>query len=284
MGHKKGNAKDTLSRMKQAYGVTSNVEFSDLTKTPISTMSNWLSRDSIPFRYVYECAQATNKDIDWLLYGEVANASFMGRGLAKTNHSESVYKKILENGGQELLQRVMSAYGFTMQKQLGDLLGLSSATISTWVRRNYFPGDVVVACALDTNVSLRWLATGIGDKYEDVETKSNILTLKSFVLSSGHLIENGAWNIDSSFIPESSINACYVKSNIHAWIVDLGNKNIANGRWLLSVDGVYDVYEVTRMPSNKIQVKLNHLDNGFVCNTSDVDTFGHVVFTIEKNQ
>lgn len=53
-------------------------------------------------------------------------------------------------GGKAVLQRILDAYGFTMQKQLGDLHELSSGTISTWVRRNFFPGDVVVACALDT--------------------------------------------------------------------------------------------------------------------------------------
>ncbi|WP_234405960.1 helix-turn-helix transcriptional regulator [Pectobacterium brasiliense] len=47
----------------------------------------------------------------------------------------------------------MDAYGFTLEKQLCDLLGISSGTVSKWVRRDYFPGDVVVICALDTGVS-----------------------------------------------------------------------------------------------------------------------------------
>lgn len=60
-------------------------------------------------------------------------------------------------GGKAVLTRMLQAYGFSMQKELGDLYGLSSGTISTWVRRDIL-GDVVVACALDTGVSLRWLA------------------------------------------------------------------------------------------------------------------------------
>lgn len=57
---------------------------------------------------------------------------------------------------------MLDAYWFSTQKELGDLLGISTATISTWIRRNFFPGDVVIACALDIGVSLEWLATGRG--------------------------------------------------------------------------------------------------------------------------
>jgi lambda repressor-like predicted transcriptional regulator len=70
-------------------------------------------------------------------------------------------------GGKAVLGRMLQAYGFSMQKELGDRFGLSSGTISTWVRRNYFPGDVVVVCALDTGVSLRWLATGQGAMHDN---------------------------------------------------------------------------------------------------------------------
>jgi len=36
-------------------------------------------------------------------------------------------------GGKAVLTRMLQAYGFGMQKELGDLYGLSSGTISTWV-------------------------------------------------------------------------------------------------------------------------------------------------------
>lgn len=47
-------------------------------------------------------------------------------------------------GGKAVLQRILDAYGFTMQKQLGDLHELSSGTISTWVRRNFSPGMLLL--------------------------------------------------------------------------------------------------------------------------------------------
>lgn len=90
------------------------------------------------------------------------------------------------NGGKTVLRRILDAYGFNMQKELGDLLGISSGTISTWVRRDFFPGDVVVTCALDTGVSLEWLATGKGQMRDSKETLATwSFLLKNPVLSLG---------------------------------------------------------------------------------------------------
>ncbi|RFU89031.1 phage repressor protein CI [Citrobacter gillenii] len=276
------DVKEVLERIIVSYGVKSRTELADLLSIPLPTINNWVARGSVPGNYIIQCSIETQANLEWLVTGNLANASQRDRSSSSLS-GRDLYKHILSSGGKAVLQRIMAAYGFSMQKQLGDLLELSSGTISTWVRRDYFPGDVVVACALDTNVSLRWLATGAGNRYENDETQLNILELKSMVLTSGNLFDDGLWRVDPSFIPDSAKDACYVKSQSHAWIVDRGNKTIANGRWLLSVDGVYDVYEVTRMPANKIQVRLNQRDNSFVCNTSDVECYGQVVFTIERN-
>ncbi|WP_139348324.1 helix-turn-helix domain-containing protein [Dickeya dadantii] len=56
----------------------------------------------------------------------------------------------------------MSAYDFTMQKQLCHLHDISSGNVSSWVLCEYFPRDIVVACALATGVSLQWLDSGKG--------------------------------------------------------------------------------------------------------------------------
>ena len=102
--------------------------------------------------------------------------------------------------GKAVLQRMLDASGFTMQKQLGDMHELSSGTISTWIRRDYFPGDVVVACALDTGVSLRWLATGKGSKYDTDRTGGKMKTLTRFDIFAGNLVENDKWLVDASLL------------------------------------------------------------------------------------
>src|SRR5471030_1962473 len=111
-------------------------------------------------------------------------------------------------GGKAVLGRMLQAYGFSMQKELGDLYGLSSGTISTWVRREYFPGDVVIACALDTGVSLRWLATGaecINDRVESIITQrcSRVIEVKSFTLTSGNIFPQEKCFLDPCLLPNA---------------------------------------------------------------------------------
>src|SRR5476649_1996492 len=188
-------------------------------------------------------------------------------------------------GGKAVLSRMLQAYGFSLQKELGDLYGLSSGTISTWVRRNYFPGDVVVACALDTGVSLRWLATGKGTMHDnqlaqrvDVEKTSELAKLR---LRGGALEEEGVWAVDASLLDASLAKPAYIVKGHHSWIIDLGSVNIGNGRWLLDIDGDVDVYDVARIPGNRL--KITGLATTFDCGVDEVTALGQVFITLDRN-
>jgi len=283
VGQEKGSPKEIIERMKLAYGVSSNVELSKLIETPVSTMSNWLSRDSVPFRYVYECAQATGKDVDWLLNGKLANASYSELGASGFTGDESIYGRILQSGGQQLLQRLLMAYGFTMQKQLGDLLGLSSGTISTWVRRNHFPGDVVVACALDTGVDLRWLATGeqpiAGGLRLDAELPPNVILVQRKSLLNGRLELKGKTFIDTTIIPNATSDCELITKDTVTWCVNAKEDMLVNGLCLLDIDGMLDIYNITRLPGGKIKVKST-IGDEFECSSDDVTCRGVVIKTI----
>lgn len=188
-------------------------------------------------------------------------------------------------GGKAVLTRMLQAYGFSMQKELGDLYGLSSGTISTWVRRNYFPGDVVVACALDTGVSLRWLATGKGTM-QDVNTPGttgagNVGQLKKLRLRGGVLEEEGFWIVDPSLLDGSLSQPAYIVKGNHSWIIDLGSTIPGNGRWLLNIDGDVDVYDVARIPGNRI--KVTRQDSHFECGVEEVTALGQVFITLDRN-
>lgn len=282
MTDKKNMAQEVLGRMKEAYKVRTNAEFSSKTGVPQPTISNWVSRGSIPFRYIYECSQSTGADIDWLSNGNLANARIDDVGVAKINSAHSVYTKLLENGGQTVLQRILMAYGFTLQKQLGELLGISSGTMSTWIRREFFPGDVVVACALDTGVNLEWLATGKGEMRDDMKKDKGRL-VDHLELFAGQISDKGKVLIDNSLIPVSASYPVYLSSSKMSWIVDRDKNEIASGTLLLNVDGALDVYNVSKIPGNKITVC--NVDNGveFTCGTDDVKSEGRVLITYAYN-
>ncbi len=181
------------------------------------------------------------------------------------------------------MRRILDAYGFKTQKELGDHLSISSGTISTWIRRDYFPGDVVITCALETGASLEWLSIGksIVSTQRIGVVSDNILSLQHFSINSGQLIECGKWIADPSLLESLSEKCGLVEKGGEAWVVDFDIKIISNGRWLINIDGSYDVYDVLKIPGNKI--KLSSKGNDFECRTTEVICVGQVKKSIVSN-
>lgn len=274
-----GASDGVLERLMSAYGVKMQKDLADLLGIAKHSVSGWVQRDAIPGNIIVRCCLETGADINWLVTGELANANseydsskLKGKGL---------YDEIMGNGGKTVLRRILDAYGFNMQKELGDLLGISSGTISTWVRRDFFPGDVVVTCALDTGVSLEWLATGKGQMRDSKDTLVTELSIKKSRLESGVLKDVGYWHPDPSMIPPNTNDLLFVDGIHTSWLVDSSASNIANGRWLISIDGALDVFDVIRLPGGR--VRLSNKSAEFECSLTDIESVGVVVITLEKH-
>ncbi|AWE03413.1 MULTISPECIES: phage repressor protein CI [Klebsiella] len=284
MDKEEQSVRDVIDRILVSYGVRTRQAYSDLAKIPLPTISNWVKRGKVPGDYIVQCALDTGADLKWLMEGgELTNVRF------EPGHYPMQGIRLLEamqsSGGKEILQRIMQAYGFTMQKELGDHLDIPSGTMSAWVRREHFPGDVVIVCALDTGASLYWLATGNGGLYESNVTlpteQTALATIRKYRLENGELKKTGNWLADPSMIPDNHDGLMFVEGMGKSWLVDISAKNIANGRWLISIDGAMDVFNVIRLPGNK--VRLSNGSAEFECNLSDITPSGTVIFTIEKH-
>lgn len=273
------NTQDVIERISSAYGVSTQKALAEVLGVPSNSVSTWVQRNSFPGKAIIQCSLDTGADLNWLLTGQIANLNLQDSSPLK---GKALYDEILASGGKSVLRRILDAYGFTMQKELGDLLDISSGTISTWVRRDFFPGDVVVTCALDTGVSLEWLATGKGKMRESKEAGfSDISTIKKSRLESGELKDAGAWHPDPSMIPSDSEELIFVEGVGASWLVDRSASNISNGRWLIDIDGALDVFDVIRLPGGK--VRLSNKSAEFECNISDIKPAGSVVLTLEKH-
>ena len=68
-----------------------------------------------------------------------------------------------ENGGGQVIDRIIKSYGFKTKLDLCKHLNISSGTLSMRYKRDFFPSDLVVRCMAETGVSLQWLATGEGE-------------------------------------------------------------------------------------------------------------------------
>ncbi|WP_262215133.1 phage repressor protein CI [Serratia liquefaciens] len=273
-------AGEVLERILSSYGFKMQKELSDRLGIAKSNVGSWLQRGQVPGNVIVQCALDTGADVGWLVTGEFANSNFETEKSSMSG--KALYEQIQASGGKPVLRRMLDAYGFRTQKELGDFLDISTATISTWVRREYFPGDAVVACALDTGVSLLWLSTGQGNpgNPDSVSYETTFLTLNRWSISSGALIKNGSWVCDPSFITASPKNIGYVEKDLSSWLVDFDINMLGNGSWLLNIDGIHDVYSVARIPGNK--VKVTGLSESFECSVDDVSCVGKVFKKIEN--
>ncbi|AUX93732.1 phage repressor protein CI [Mixta gaviniae] len=279
MDFSEGTALEIVERLSSAYGVTTQKALAECLGVPAANVSNWVQRDSVPGSAFVKCALDTGSDLHWLTSGKLANANLdTSPSIPK---GEALYNEITSNGGKPVLRRIMDAYGFTLQKQLCELLGISSGTVSTWVRRNYFPGDVVVTCALDTGASLEWLATGKGAHLAESTKQSTGTAIPRKNLIAGVLQDAGNWSVDLSFIPHTLNEPVFISSNSGTWIVDASISSISNGRWLLGIDDKYDIYDIALLPGRKISVASK--GTNFTCGADEVNPAGKVVLTMEYN-
>lgn len=283
----KMDSQEILNRLMTAYGVSSQKGLAEALAIPANNISGWLQRGSVPGNPIIKCALDTGTDLSWLVTGKFANANIEHLTFksvpSRSEQGKALIEKMLSTGGKGVLQRVMNAYGFNTQKELSEYLGISTGTISTWVRREYFPGDVVIACALDTGISLGWLATGeVSNDSHDGDVSSVIPTISKKILLAGKLDDDGFCYIDESFVPAGvnlgSLN--YVRSVKSSWLIEMGVSEISNGSWLLDIDGTLDVYAVSKRPGNKLRVIGQ--DGEFECLTNEVTAKGLVVVILKN--
>lgn len=277
------NVREILARILTSYGVRTQQAYAELKKIPVGTIHNWIKRGKLPGDYIVMCALDTGADVRWLVSGDVANVD----RVAHPCHSitgEKLLEVMQASGGKEILKRLMDAYGFTMQKQLGEHLGIPSGTMSAWLRREHFPGEVVIACALDTGVSLYWLATGNGSMHEQraqsSEADAPVISLSKHHLINGQLNDGGFWYGDKSLFNGASNDKFIVEKSGNLFCIDANSHPISNGMWLINIDGVNDIYDVIRLPGNKL--KLSGDAGSFECLVVDVEPKGIVNFTIRQ--
>lgn len=280
-------AADVLDRILSAYGFTMQKELSDKLGIAKSNVASWLQRGQVPGNVLVQCALDTGADVQWLVSGVFANANMgvtresMNRSLLNGPH---LINKMLQSGGKPVLHRIMEAYGFRTQKELSEYLGISTGTISTWVRRQYFPGDVVITCSLDTGASLRWIATGeihVQNEVNHTNSMSFVRKVPRKILKGGKLELKEMVFFDHNLIPAhfDLDKMELITTAASSYLVYMDVPDISNGLWVLSIDGSIGIYTVVRRPGNEIKVISG--EEFFTCLIEDVAVIGMVILSME---
>ena len=201
-----------------------------------------------------------------------------------------------DTGGKAAIERLLAAYGFTTKQALSEHLNVSKSTMANRVLRDSFPADWIIQCALETGVSLLWLATGQGsmkagsetEKRSHNENKQAIKPLSKLITPSipKGTLENGQLSIDEeifldhSILPADYEELMFLETPTNCYLIDKSIKQVSNGFWLINIDGMIIIAKIMRIPGNKIVV--NQDEASFECSTDDVEVIGRAVKVIKS--
>ena len=208
----------------------------------------------------------------------------------------SLIKAGNDSGGRDAINRLMKAYNFSSRQQLCDHLSVSKSTMANRYLRDSFPAEWVIQCALETGISLLWLATGQGDIFASEECDKPLKTenavtvrplskivapsIKHAELKNGELQSEDEILLDSRLLDSDSVNSLFVKTATDSFIVDTSVKQVSNGYWLVDIDGVKSIVKVARIPGNRIVVHQD--ESSFECSVNDIEVVGRAVKMIKS--
>ncbi|CAI0922887.1 phage repressor protein CI [Serratia quinivorans] len=183
-------------------------------------------------------------------------------------------------GGSEVLDRVLEAYGFKMKVQLADHLGIASSSMAMRYKRDIFPADIVVRCMLETGVTLEWITTGKGKKFESGETSALNITRQKLVNRQlhdfGSILFDAGMFLDNHNQP--TIPMCIVDDRTQ-YIIDKSFSEVNDGLWLVEIEGKVGIRTLTRIPVKKVRVSGHGA--AFDCDIDDITVLGRIVLTVE---
>jgi len=185
---------------------------------------------------------------------------------------------MFENDGADAILRVMEAYGFRFRNDLCRHVGMSSSTLATWQKRNTFPAELVIRCALDTGVSMLWLTTGKGRMRE--HEKTDIEALPSCVFIDGELRESGPIMFDKLYLPSGLVNPFILRDSGNFLLLDKGMTEHSDGKWMVEIEGKISIRDLAFIPVRMVKV----LGGGvpFDCKVDEIKIIAKVITVTNK--
>ena len=184
----------------------------------------------------------------------------------------------LDKSSPEVLDRVVEAYGFHTKIALANHLGMASSSLAARYKRGLFPADIVVRCMAETGVTLEWLVSGEGKKYDD--GKLDVMKFSRKKLVDGELFESGYLMFDKvMFLPGVPLPAdpiCVLDERTQ-YIIDQKFADVYDGQWVVNIEGKVSVRTLTRIPVQKVRV--SGIGMAFDCSINDIEIIGRVVMT-----
>ncbi|MDT7068979.1 phage repressor protein CI [Citrobacter amalonaticus] len=185
-----------------------------------------------------------------------------------------------ETDSAPVLDRVIEAYGFTQKMQLAEHLDMAASSLSSRYKRGGLPADIMLKCMAETGVTLEWLATGNGKKFDSEEL--DILKMPRQKIVDGQLYDAGMFMLDKlSFLqgkPVPSNPSCILDGAMQ-YVVEHQFSEIYDDAWLVEIEGKTSVRTLTRIPVKRVRV--SGVGMAFDCGIDEINILGRIVLTIK---
>ncbi|AYC17687.1 hypothetical protein DZA65_00781 [Dickeya dianthicola] len=173
-------------------------------------------------------------------------------GFSQTKSIHLVNFMDFGTGAKAAIERLVEAYGFKNRQALCDHLGVSKSTLANRYMRDSFPADWVIQAALETGVSLRWLATGEGPKFDDA--RNDVIAIPRQKLIDGKLYDSNYYMFDKAFLSDGLKDPVVILDGDITYIADRQFDEVVDGKWLVEIEGRTSIRDLTRIPVGKVRV------------------------------
>lgn len=179
---------------------------------------------------------------------------------------------------EHVLDRICEVYGFAQKIQLARHFNIAASSLQNRYTRGAISYDFIVHCSLETGANVEWLLTGKGVKLsgngDKASKESEEITVKSFTLSEGRLVEISDLRISKSFFNRIPNNPQRVLSDNAAHFIE-PDALLSDGSWLVEIEGAKSIRELTVLPGRKLHVAGGKVP--FECSVDEIKTLGRVV-------
>jgi len=193
-------------------------------------------------------------------------------------------------GGRDVTERMKLVTKTNDFKSLGECLGVSKGTISTWHQRGLTPYEVIIRLHLRTGASIKYLALGEGEPFplqssQDHLTKKNesrtLFDIDVFKLVNGKLQGNETLPFDKAYLDKLGVlNVMGVEQDGSTFIVDKEVHQAVSGTYLVDMDGLFSLNEIQRLPGKKLAISFN--GSTLTVEEDEVRVVGRVALVMEK--
>lgn len=187
-------------------------------------------------------------------------------------------------GGQEVIKRLLTAYGFKTRQALCDQLGASTSTMSTRWMRDIFPSDWVIQCAMETGASLEWLSFGEGEPFKNGDKKTpneypqtandnalgDVIAVPRKKIIDGIIYDSNFFMLDKAMLPTHLCKPVIIFEDETQYLAEQKGDEVSDGTWVVEIEGKVSIKELTRIPVGRVLVAPVSGGQSFECGINDL--------------